>query len=282
MKDRIQKEYYKRVRQLTSSKLNGRNTIRAINSRAVSLVRYSAGILKWTKDKLKVMDRKTQKIMTMNRMYHPQNDTGRLYIPRMEGRRGLMSIKDCAETEKQNLSLYLDQAEQRLLRFSKSEKILPQCEEPVSTARKQKKEERHKQGKEKQLHGKFKKEMGMDQERLFEERNIGLDICSTRTSSKNETDKKKKIDGQEVSEKCRMCGERDESVTHLIAECKKLAQKEYKQRHDNIAKIVQLELRQKFGLVGEVKWCNHKPASVVENGRVKILWDFNIQTDHVI
>ena len=88
------------MRQLTSSKLNGRNTIRAINSRAVSLVRYSAGILKWTKDKLKVMGRKTRKIMTMNRMYHPQNDTGRLYIPRMEGRRGLMSIKDCAETEK--------------------------------------------------------------------------------------------------------------------------------------------------------------------------------------
>ena len=92
---------------------------------------------------------------------------------------------------------------------------------------------------------------------------------------------RKNIDGQEVSEKCRMCGERDESIIHLIAKCKKLAQKEYKQRHDNIARIVHLELCQKFGLVGEVKWYNHKPAIVVENGRVKILWDFNMQTDHV-
>ena len=66
MKDKIKKEYYRRARQLTSSKLNGGNTIRAINSRAVSLVRYSAGILKWTKDELKAMDRKTLKIMTMN------------------------------------------------------------------------------------------------------------------------------------------------------------------------------------------------------------------------
>ena len=49
MKDKIQKEYYKRVRQLTSSKLSGGDTIRAINSWAVSLVRYSAGILNWTK-----------------------------------------------------------------------------------------------------------------------------------------------------------------------------------------------------------------------------------------
>ena len=93
---------------------------------------------------------------------------------------------------------------------------------------------------------------------------------------------RKNIDGQEVSEKCRMCGERDESINHLIAKCKKLAQKEYKQRHDNIARIVHVELCEKFGLVGEVTWYNHKPASVVENDRVKILWDFNIQTDHVI
>ena len=46
MKGKIQKEYYRRVRQLTSLKLNSVNTIRKINSSAESLVRYSAGILK--------------------------------------------------------------------------------------------------------------------------------------------------------------------------------------------------------------------------------------------
>ena len=92
IKDKIQKEYYRRVRTLTSSKLNGGNTVRAINSRAVSLVRYSTAIQKWTKDELKVMNRKTRKIMTMNRMYNPQNDTDRLYIPKMEGGRGLQTV----------------------------------------------------------------------------------------------------------------------------------------------------------------------------------------------
>ena len=56
----------------------------------------------------------------------------------------------------------------------------------------------------------------------------------------------------------------------------------YKQRHDNIARIVHLELCQKFGFAGKVKWYNHKPVTFVDNDRVKILWDFNIQTDHVI
>ena len=62
----------------------------------------------------------------------------------------------------------------------------------------------------------------------------------------------------------------------------KLAQKEYRQRHDNVARIVHLELCQNFYIVGEVKRYSPKPASAVENDRVKILWDFNTQIDHVI
>ena len=68
MKNKIQKEYYRRVRQLTLSKLNDESRISAINSQDVSLVKYSARILNWRIDELKVTDRKTQKIMTINRM----------------------------------------------------------------------------------------------------------------------------------------------------------------------------------------------------------------------
>ena len=129
-----------------------------INSQALSLVRYSAWILKLTKDELKVMDRKTRIIMTMKRLYHPHSDTDRLYIPRMEGGEGLLSTADCAEIEGRNLSLYQDQSEERLLRLSKSERIFPKYEVSVSTAKKQKKEERREQWKKKHLRGKFLRE----------------------------------------------------------------------------------------------------------------------------
>ena len=82
---------------------------------------------------------------------------------------------------------------------------------------------------------------------------------------------RKNIGGQEVSEKCRICVERDESITNLIVECKKPAQKEYKQKHDNTVRILHLELCQNFGLVGKVKCYIYKPASAVENNKVKIL-----------
>ena len=146
------------------------------------------------------MDKKTRKIMTINRIHYPQSDTDRLYIPRMESGRGLLSIVDCVETEEQNFSLYLDQSEEQLMRFSKSERILPQYEGPVSTAKKQKKEEKHKQLKEKQLHGKFRRETEEVRSEetckwirkgYLKKETKGLDICSIRTNPKNELDKKK-------------------------------------------------------------------------------------------
>ena len=45
MKGQIKKEYIRRVRNILKLKLNGENIISAINSRAVSIVRYGAGII---------------------------------------------------------------------------------------------------------------------------------------------------------------------------------------------------------------------------------------------
>ena len=52
IKGQIKKEYIRRVRNILKSKLNGRNSISAMNSRVVSIVRYGAGIISWTKMEL--------------------------------------------------------------------------------------------------------------------------------------------------------------------------------------------------------------------------------------
>ena len=177
------------------------------------------------------------------------------------------------------------------MRIPKSERILPEYEKPVSLAKKQKQEERHKQWKETQFHGKSVRETEEVRSNetwewirkdYLRERNRGSLTFVAQEQALKTNWIRKNIDGQEVSEKCRMCRERDESITHLIAECEKLAQKEHKQRLDNIARIVHLKLCQKFGMVGEVKWYNHISGGVIENGGVKISWDLDIQTDHVI
>ena len=48
MKEKFSKEYLRQLRLILRSKLNGRNKIMAVNTWAVSVMRYGAGTLKWT------------------------------------------------------------------------------------------------------------------------------------------------------------------------------------------------------------------------------------------
>ena len=70
-------------------------------------------------------------------------------------------------------------------------------------------------------------------------------------------------------------GDRDETINHIISECSKLAQKEYKIRHDWV-------MCKKLKFDHANKWYKHNPASIFENGTHKLLWDFDIKTDHLI
>ena len=45
MKDKLKREYLRRTRLILKSRLNGRNIIRAINTWAIPVLRYGAGLL---------------------------------------------------------------------------------------------------------------------------------------------------------------------------------------------------------------------------------------------
>ena len=82
--------------------------------------------------------------------------------------------------------------------------------------------------------------------------------------------------------KCRLCGDRDKTINHIMSECSKLAQKEYKARHDWVGKVIHWEMSRKFQFDHTNKWYMHNPAPFLENDLHKLLWNFNIQTDHLI
>ena len=79
-----------------------------------------------------------------------------------------------------------------------------------------------------------------------------------------------------------MCRNVDESIDHIVNGCSKLAQKEYRRRHDNLGKIVHWKVARKCNFEAGDKWYEHEPERVLENEDYKILWDFSIQTNHVI
>ena len=55
-------------------------------------MRYGAGIVKWNKEELQAIDRKTRKVMAMNKELHPRSDVARVYVTRKKGGRALISL----------------------------------------------------------------------------------------------------------------------------------------------------------------------------------------------
>ena len=72
------------------------------------------------------------------------------------------------------------------------------------------------------------------------------------------------------------------NINHILSECSKWAQKEYKTRHDWVGKVIHWELCKKLKFDHANKWYMHNPATFLENETDKLLWDFKIQTDHLI
>ena len=93
---------------------------------------------------------------------------------------------------------------------------------------------------------------------------------------------KGRIDKTQQNSKCRLCGDRDKTINQIISECSKWAQKEYKARHDWVGKVIHWEMCKKFKFDHANKCYMHNPAPILENDTHKLLWDFDIQTDHLI
>ena len=70
-------------------------------------MRYGAGIVKWTKSKLDETDRKTSKVLTLNKELHPRSDVDRFYVSRMEGEGGLIGCKMCVKAKENSLGWYV-------------------------------------------------------------------------------------------------------------------------------------------------------------------------------
>ena len=107
IQEKFSNEYLRWLRLILRSKLNGRNKIMAVNTWAVSVMRYGAGILKWDTDELKSLHRRTRKFMTMNGALHPKSDTDSVSVNRKLEKRGLTSCTGCIRMEENNLGWYV-------------------------------------------------------------------------------------------------------------------------------------------------------------------------------
>ena len=285
MKEKVNKEYLRRTKKVLKSKLNGGNSIAAINTWAVSLLRYSAAFLKWTREELRAIDRQTRKMMTMYRALHPRDSVDRLYLSRKEGGRGLISIEDCVDIAELSLKEYVMRSKEKIISAARGN--VTKEVESAKAYKKRRREERETSVWEKELHGQHfrqTKEVGAKESWTWLQRGElkketeGM-IMAAQSQSLRTNAIKARIDKSREDAKCRMCNEKEETIHHIVSGCSNLAQKEYKRRHDCVARALHWDILRQRGFKISDKWYQQQPESVVENEQFKVLWDFTIQTD---
>ena len=222
---KIPKEYLRTTRKLLETKLSNRNLIKGINTWAVPLVRYSGSFLKWTREKLKQMDQRTRKLMTMHFALHFIDDADRLYVSRKEGGRGLAIIENSVDSSIQRLEDYIGKHEGGLITTIKNDTDNTRGNR-MTIIKKQK-------WKEKQLYGRCKRLINnISYEKTwtrlrkgnFTRENESL-LIAARDNAIRTNHIKARIDKTQQNSKCRLCGDRDETINHVISECHKIAQK---------------------------------------------------------
>ena len=232
--------------------------------------------------------------MTMYGAFHPKSDIHRLYLQREKGERGLISCEGCISAEENSLGWYVKNSVEPLLQqVAKTNVIETEGCEAKENFKRKVREDLEKAWTDKRMYGQYKRDLGEE---------VQVDLVKTwwwlkKGDLKPETEAllcaaqeqalrtnyvKFHIDRTVESPLCRLCGEKGEHVTHLISECKKLAQKEYKRRHDNVARIVHWKLCGLYQLERAGKCYEHQPNGVIGLDEVKILWDFNILCDSLI
>ena len=289
MKKQIEGEYFSRVRKVLRSKLNAGNMIKAVNTWAVSLVRYAAGVVDWNQNELQAMDRKTRKLLTIYGGLHPKSDVDRIYLDRKKGGRGLMGVEETVRYEEQSLYKYFEQKIGEVMENVKRQ-LKAGSELTAKQLQMEQRKNRMDGWKGKAMHGQHPRQTeefaGSESWQWLKRGSLKREteslIIAAQDQALRTNHRKAKIEKQEVSSLCRMCQNKDETVTHLVSECSKMAQREYKGRHDKVASAVHWGLAKKYGLSHAEKWYDHRADSVSENQSVKLLWDFNIQTDKVI
>ena len=299
MKTKVKKEYFRRLKCLLKSELYAGNLITGINAWAIGIVRYTAGILSWGKEEMRRMDIDTRKTMTMHGAFHIKSSVDRLYLKRKGGGRGLISVTDCVRMEEENLVRYVAASEEWMLKkvFEHGVVIGDVPEVGGPTYKSVTDQARRDRLLEKSMHGQFFRRSKERDEvsaeivegpRSWDWVKAGYLTPSTesylfaaqeqaiRTNYRSrKLYKEKDVNGELISDKCRVCGKEVETVNHVAGGCGVLMEGPGTVRHDRVGLRVYWELCRKYEVDCSARWYEHKPLPVAmsANGKVKIFWN---------
>ena len=99
---------------------------------------------------------------------------------------------------------------------------------------------------------------------------------SSNTYVKKTVKEQNNTDYRQQNRKCRLCGDRDETINHIISDGSNLTLKDYKTRHGWFGKVIHWKLCKKMKYDRTNKWYMYKEESILENEIYRILWEIEI------
>ena len=207
--------------------------------------------------------------MTMYKTLHPRDDVARLFtnvlVSRKEWGRRLACIEDSVDASIQRLVDYIEKHEGGLVTATRNDTDDSKTNRMIIT-RKQKWEE-------KQLYRRFKRLINISHDKTWMwlrkgklKRETESILISAQNNAIRTNNIKAKIDNTQQNSKCRLCGDWDETINHVISECSKLTQKEFKTRHYWVGKVIHWEMCKKLKFEHMNKWYMNNPAFILQNG----------------
>ena len=319
MKKKNLEKFKKRLKSVLNTELNAKNIMLAIGEYVVPVISYTFGIIHWTEEDIKGIDIQVRKLLNMYRMFQIKSDVDRLYIPRVMGGRGLMSLWDSFKCTVIRLAHYLtnetdtqikkcteyDQAAlfsitKKAKKFTLSHEFSPPSDlenkpllrQAQLVAQKFKEKillDRKNSFVSKPQHGVFFRQM-TENDANTKDSLAWLGKCHMSPQSESY------ICGmQELAiftrwhemhllkkidnDKCRVCKKEAETTFHILAGCDTLAKKEYLDRHNCVAKYLHHQICSAYNIHTAKKWHEHNPPEVIMNTNVELIWDMLLTTD---
>jgi hypothetical protein len=79
------------------------------------------------------------------------------------------------------------------------------------------------------------------------------------------------------------CQKESETIQHITGACPQPVSTAYKQRHEQVGKIIHQKLAYKFGLLNKtMPYYKYIPNTILENEIIELYWDRSLITDKTI
>ena len=315
--ERVKEEVAKRMKMIVKTELNDENLIKAINIKVIPVAAYVMNICKFNVSELKELNQIIKRKLRGRSMLGRQASDERLYLKREKGGRGLKSMMDVYKETRLRVACYMAKSTNRWieaawmretmkeenaivmesiktmeevgvrLRFEDEsirldEEVIEAEREYKATWRKVKKATEAKRieiYKTKVQQSQFYQEQEEECHLWLKQNLHGRKTSSIMTMLEQmvETRSWKAARGLTQDKRCRVCYERDETIEHLVAGCKVLANNEYLLRHNRALMIMAVAWAKEFELVNkDTVWYNERweRGTVMENDWGKLVWDF--------